>query len=89
MVDAFIGIPVNPIIAAVKISGIMFGVSDKTTILHEENMMAINVDISKIANPKLEKRFFNKYWFPLNAMILEPVTVTSYLSEVNIESISH
>ena len=61
MVDAFMGILVKPIIAAVKISGIILGVSDIITILHEENMMAINVEINKMASPRLENRFFRRY----------------------------
>ena len=39
MVDAFMGISANPIIAAVKINGITLGVSDIITIRHDENIM--------------------------------------------------
>src|SRR6056297_3934755 len=88
MVDAFIGIPVKPIMAAVKMSGITFGVSDMSTIRHDENIMAINNEISRIASPRLVNKFFSRYWVPLNEVMLEPVTVTSYLSEVKTESIS-
>jgi hypothetical protein len=76
MVLALIGIPEKPIIAAVKMSGIMLGVSDMITIRHEENIMAIKTEISKMANPKLVNRFLSKYWVPLNEITLEPVTVT-------------
>ncbi len=61
IVEALIGIPVNPIIAAVKIKGITFGVSDMITIRQEENMTAIKSEISTIARPRLVKRFFSRY----------------------------
>ena len=76
MVDALIGMLVKPIIAAVKISGITFGVSDMITIRHDENMIAMKSEIKRIANPRLVKRFFSRYWVPLNEVMLEPVTVT-------------
>src|SRR5665811_169280 len=82
MVDAFMGISPNPIIAAVKTSGIRFGVKDIITILHDENIIAIKAEISRIANARLVNKFFSKYWVPLNAVMLDPVIVTSYLSGV-------
>ena len=65
MVDALIGIPVNPIKAAVKINGIIFGVSDIITIRHEENISAINAEIRNIARARLINKFFSRYWVPL------------------------
>ena len=77
MVDAFMGIPVNPIIAAVKMSGMMLGVNDIITMRHDENITAIKSEIRKMARARLVNKFLSKYCVPLNAVILEPVTVTS------------
>ena len=60
IVEGFIEIPKYPIIEAVIISGIKFGIRDTTTILKELNIHAIKMDISKTANIKLVNRFFTK-----------------------------
>ena len=61
MVEAFIGISAKPIIAAVKTSGITFGINDIITILHDENINAIKPEISRIASARLVNKLFNKY----------------------------
>ncbi len=61
IVEALMGIPANPIMAAVKIRGITLGVSDMMTMRHDENMTAMNTEISKMASPRLVNRFRKRY----------------------------
>ena len=57
---ALIGIPANPIIAAVIISGTKLGSSDTKTILQERNKKDIKIAITKMAIARLINRFLTK-----------------------------
>ena len=76
-VDGFKGIPNHPIIPPVNSKGMMFGIIEITTILHDLNSIAIRIPMEIMAKIRLVIRFLTRYLVPSAATTDVPVNVTS------------
>ena len=79
-VEGFNGIPNQPIIPAVKSSGMKLGISETITIRHERKSIAIRIEIAIIAKIKLVNKLITRYFVPSDVRIDAPVIVTSKYS---------
>jgi len=86
-VDGLIEIPINPIIAAVAMSGMILGTKEMRIILSDVKSKAINIVIIIRASKRLVKRLLTRYCVPFKNTTLVPVICTSNFSGGKIESI--
>src|SRR5664280_1663679 len=86
MVEGLMGIPANPIRAAVISCGIRLGTSDIRIILQEVNKKASKIAITTTARSMLSQRFRIRKLVPFKKTTLVPVMVTVYFEGLKMES---
>src|SRR5687768_3618965 len=82
-VEGFSATPTQPIIPAVIIKGIIFGISEQIRILKDLNKYSIQSAISTNAQITLSLRPFIIYALPSRKVTLVPVNNTLYLAVSN------
>lgn len=71
-----IGIPKYPMMAAVIICGMIFGIKATSTMRLLLNIQAMKTAIKRIAKASEVNKLNTRYWVPLKKIILDPVTFT-------------